>query len=585
MAENDLSSKREQTSAGPTSAGKRLFIQITTTSYLCILFLDVWLRPGRSIFSLDDFLSPQGFLLSIIFFGLFLSAQFLIAGFLIALSVRVGKDDQGSLVTFQQWMLVCSLGLGLPLLLSLAETSHAPSGAFVLLSLCICLVGAWVGFSTLRGRAAVRKRVKLLGLLLIAAGVASAMLFMLAIERNPLLFDPIDVTTAEKQRLADVVRGGQVTDDGYRYLRLAEKDVNLLVAMVLAQLPMEAKARVLLDDGAIANNLSVKIPGSRAGYLNLNSKCQLEMNGGHLLFNLQKCRIGRLPIPSWALTPITSQINATMRNDPDLQRLLGVFETVRVDQSGIESWSRAGALDDQVLPSLLARLGRKPVVLSRVQLHFRHLVKSAEQLPKSERLMAILQVAFRYAQQRSVKEDPVLENRAAILSLAVLLGHWRVETLIGPVTDGPIWLTSRQIGERMGMVHLRGREDWRRHFFVSAGLALLSNESVSDAAGLLKEEIDAGESVGDFSFSDLLADRAGTLFALATTRDEKSARWLQSRIVDGLSVDDIFPQASDLPEGISTQQLESDYGGVKGQQFLEMMGEIERRLAKCSALQ
>ena len=119
---------------------------------------------------------------------------------------------------------------------------------------------------------------------------------------------------------------------------------------------------------------------------------------------------------------------------------------------------------------------------------------------------------------------------------------------------------------------------------VSAALALLSNESLSDAAGLLKEELDAGEGGSGFSFSDLLADRAGTLFALAATRDKKSARRMQDRLAAGFDIDEVFPPAADLPEGIQDAELQAKYGGVGGEEYMGVIREIERRLAGCEAL-
>ena len=152
---------------------------------------------------------------------------------------------------------------------------------------------------------------------------------------------------------------------------------------------------------------------------------------------------------------------------------------------------------------------------------------------------------------------------------------------MGPVSDDALRSEARRL---MGRVTLRGRPDWCRHYFVSAALALLSNESLSDEAGLLKEELDAGRGGSGFSFSDLIADRAGTQFALAATRDEAAARRMQSRLADGFQLNLIFPEAADLPEGISDEQLEKDYGGVGGAMYNQVMAEIERRLAGCEGL-
>ena len=118
---------------------------------------------------------------------------------------------------------------------------------------------------------------------------------------------------------------------------------------------------------------------------------------------------------------------------------------------------------------------------------------------------------------------------------------------------------------------------------MAAAIALFSNEIVSDAAGLLKEELDSDIGGSGFSFSDLLADRAGTIFAVRATCDGSSARAMQERIIRGFKVDDFFPPAADMPEGISDAELQSRYGGVGGGNYNRLIAEIERRIAACAA--
>ena len=79
-------------------------------------------------------------------------------------------------------------------------------------------------------------------------------------------------------------------------------------------------------------------------------------------------------------------------------------------------------------------------------------------------------------------------------------------------------------------ITLRGRNDLARHFWVSAALSVLSDESRSMTVGITKEMMDATPGGSGFSFVDLTADRAGTLFAVAATSNAESARNLQLRI-------------------------------------------------------
>ena len=115
---------------------------------------------------------------------------------------------------------------------------------------------------------------------------------------------------------------------------------------------------------------------------------------------------------------------------------------------------------------------------------------------------------------------------------------------------------------------------------MSAALEVLSNVKASNAAGLLKEELDAVDGGSGFSFSDLMADRAGTQLGKMATASQRSARRLQERLRKGLDVDDFFPPAADLPEGLTDAELQRQYGGVGGKRYEALLAEIDRRLEK-----
>jgi hypothetical protein len=46
-------------------------------------------------------------------------------------------------------------------------------------------------------------------------------------------------------------------------------------------------------------------------------------------------------------------------------------------------------------------------------------------------------------------------------------------------------------------------------------------------------------------------------------------------------MDELFPAADDLPEGIEDQALAREYGGVGGEAYRRLADEIERRLPGC----
>jgi hypothetical protein len=62
----------------------------------------------------------------------------------------------------------------------------------------------------------------------------------------------------------------------------------------------------------------------------------------------------------------------------------------------------------------------------------------------------------------------------------LLLGHRRLEDFVGPVLDERDWRRAAPLAR----TPLRGREDWTKHFFVSAALTVLSAQAPSDAIGV-----------------------------------------------------------------------------------------------------
>ncbi|MBX9791995.1 MAG: tryptophan-rich sensory protein [Pirellulales bacterium] len=224
----------------------------------------------------------------------------------------------------------------------------------------------------------------------------------------------------------------------------------------------------------------------------------------------------------------------------------------------------------------------KRAVAEAARYYYRTLAALAPQLPNGERrFAAFVQAAFRLAHERSTHDDAIRQNRAALIALGALMGDRRVGGLVGQVATE----AQRKAAERTaGQVTLRGRPDWAWHFCLSAAITATSSEAASNQLGLMKERMDMRSGGSGFSFADLLADRAGTRLAVAATRDEAAARSIQERLARGFTLDDIFPAAADLPEGLSEADLKSRYGGIGGPGYKELLVEIERRLDGCAAL-
>jgi hypothetical protein len=212
----------------------------------------------------------------------------------------------------------------------------------------------------------------------------------------------------------------------------------------------------------------------------------------------------------------------------------------------------------------------------------RHVLDSAGEVPDGDAGQAkMIEIAFFYASTGTGEQDPVLANEAAILALSVILGEEKIARLARRDID------PNRLGEAAALrerISLSSRKDWSQHFWVSAGLTLLSDDDRSIAVGLSKELMDSTPGGSGFSFSDLAADAAGNAFTLAATRNVESARAMQARIRGGVRSEDFVPQLSDLPEGLSSDVLQERFGGIGGDETRKVVEEIRRRIAACPGL-
>ncbi len=208
----------------------------------------------------------------------------------------------------------------------------------------------------------------------------------------------------------------------------------------------------------------------------------------------------------------------------------------------------------------------------------RHVLDAAADVPDGDAgFLRLLEIAFAYAEDNSHGTDAVLPNRAAILALGKILGDDNVARVGGRDLDlGP---PEARLALRRRIL-LGGRGDLSQHFWVSAALASLSDESRSLAVGLSKEAMDSTPGGSGFSFVDMAANSAGIRLAVAATRNSPAAHTMQARIRRGVEASDLLPSLRDLPEGITRDQLQADYGGLSGAETRRLLGEIDRRIAE-----
>jgi hypothetical protein len=506
-------------------------------------------------------------------------ALFLPVGFLALAALRGATGSVGLVRGLLAEALALAVAASV-LLLSPGRGWHFVDALTLLLAAGGCTLGAraavvWPGGP--RARARLFLRAAAVTAAVVASGGALA---WAALEPRPSVAGAEPIASEDKRRLYYQVRSANprtIREGRTKTLRLTAHDLDVLASWARTVVGEDWRAAVFLGPGAVRVSGTLALPGPRR-FLNVTLDARPVAADGRLSLDLRGLRLGRFAVPRPVLAALSPLVDASLRHDDRLGPFLRATRALDVQPSAVSvTYGRVDAAPESMADVLGQGLAGD-VEADAVRAHVSNLVEDSRRMPAGEpAATAALRSAFAFARARSGEDRAAPENKAALVALGVLLGHPSLQAVVGPVVEPREW---RAIGPALRRPRLRGRADWGRHFFLSAALAALSAGSVSDAAGLFKEELDADGGSG-FSFADLLADRSGACFARLATRDEAAARALQERLAGGARAEEFFPDGSDLPERITDRELERDYGGVGGDGYRRFAEAIESRLPWC----
>ncbi len=214
--------------------------------------------------------------------------------------------------------------------------------------------------------------------------------------------------------------------------------------------------------------------------------------------------------------------------------------------------------------------------VERLRAQHERIVTMARRLAPHTSLADLVRLVMQDPPAGTVAAPAPEDNRAALVAVAFYVNGWPLAAVVPEARDWPRPETR--------VVILRGRHDLAQHFTVSALIAAFAGTPLATMAGLYKEMADAHGGSG-FSFSDLAADRAGTLFGDAATRSGESARRLRARLGTGLLEDDMMPSVDGLPDNLSRAEFARRYGGVGAPAYNELVETIDRRVAALTLFQ
>jgi hypothetical protein len=413
------------------------------------------------------------------------------------------------------------------------------------------------------------------GLLVLALFVAPPLLVVLALERYPLVGER-DTSVFGDVKAAKAVLArfdprdmdpGSVTE-----VSISEAEINSAIGTALIVTPwLKARADISGFSLEFLATAAPRIPKNPIGqYVNIRASIPSSTSG----FKVKRLSIGRVSIPAFLVRPVAVFAMDQMLGAGNGEVLYSSIKFVSVsgDHFTVGIRPPAGLVRD------IKDATRRAIQIAdaeTVRAYYQKVVDvAASSSGRKQSLAAFVGQTFALAKVRSSTRDPVTENRAAILALALYFGDTRFERLMGEVKTGALSGTRADLNN----VKLEGRTDWVQHFIISAGLMVAGGATVADVIGQAKEVLDTDGPSG-FSFTDLGADHTGIRFAQVATASQASARRAQNALAGNPKERDFFPHVSDLPEGLSEEVFKRRYGDVNSPAYTALVEEIDRRIA------
>lgn len=405
---------------------------------------------------------------------------------------------------------------------------------------------------------------------LLCAGIVALVLAM--VEQEPLLADagPMSVNDLREARgFLAISDPRRLADGDSSAVTLREYDVELLLDYLLSQRE-GGKSRVELREGVADIALSAKLPDNPLGpYLNL----QVELGQWADQLVLQQLRIGGVTVPGGLADALMRQVHRQLvRRVPEYEAALQAVNGYAISNGQL-------SVNYQWQPALLEQISSRGSELlvseeqrERLMAHAGNLAATAADpaLPRVISLSAFIGPMFRFAQQRG--GDPVEENRAAILAMAMYILGIDVPRMLG-AADAALPQSERHL------LRLSGRHDFAQHFLIAAGLTVSTGTDIADSIGLLKEFDDTNEGGSGFSFTDIGAHRTGIRFGELATASPASARVMQEQLAAPAADETLFmAEFRDLPEALSDAEFKQRFGSADHPAYKKIMADIEQRI-------
>lgn len=404
----------------------------------------------------------------------------------------------------------------------------------------------------------------------------------LAIDRDPLVSRAGEINFQDLKRAELLARRydpRRMPPERTTTVRATAQELNTLLKGSMGAVKFLSSRVDINRFGVIAAvTIDLPIPENPVGkFVNVRTVIAPSSKG----LEISRFAIGSLEIPPIVIKPVLKFALNHLVGDGKGEPILDSVKSVKVTGSLV-------TLAFKPPPNLMADIksaAKRHITVSspeKVRRYYQAIERALSQSGGHGRpsLASIMTPVFRLAKAQSRNGDPVVENEAAILAIAIYFGDVRFQRFVGDVLPKDDSGRKRSAGN----FRLDGRHDFVQHFTISMGLTVTGGDMAANIIGELKEAKDSQKSSG-FSFTDIGADRAGVQFAKRATESRSSARQVQEILAGTSGEQTFFPRFTDLPEGLSEAAFRRRYGDVNSREYKRIIAEIDRRISRTKIYQ
>ena len=412
-------------------------------------------------------------------------------------------------------------------------------------------------------------------------GIALGIMVANSIDDHAIVSQTAELSANELDRVKQFIKknnpsnlsSGQITQTV-----MSQRDINLALSYFSQKAPghlnRRIMAKVLFDRQLAYWQFSIKLPNNPLGnYLNVTLEMVAKNTQENYDLDITSVRVGQLTMPSFVTNNLEKYLDKTLKENVPEYNLVGnalqniKFKKKRVVLNYIFDKKAASAIKSQLTSRVI-----KDEFKQALMAYSERLFLISPHLSSKEKLNRLVNPMFEYAQQRSRKHNPIIENKAALTVIgAYMLGKDLRKILGEGYYESP----------KFKNLYINDRYDLSQHLFVSAAITSMANSRLAASIGL-KKEVDDSQGGSGFSFADLAADHAGIELAKYATSSKKNAIKLQEKLALSQQEADYMPDIVHLPEGMQQFEFKNNYINTKSAAYTEMKNVIQFRISRLS---